>query len=214
MPARLMEVDGAKGGRLIQQYTIEDSALGPIGLVVSLPEPLPDRPLPILVVLGGLGTGLKNIRYVPPVGDNVVVGYDWPMPPKLPKGIDLIWQVPSLYDRVFRVPGQIAAVVEWVAAQPWAERERISVLGFSLGAVAAPPAQRLMEARGLRVGWTVAEFSAIVSILVRLLSTPYCRVSLDRVIKYRKYRSGPPCAFARRVQQPFPDGGRTDKRAP
>ncbi len=44
-----------KDGRLIQQYTIEDSALGRIGLVVSLPDPLPDRPLPILVVLGGLG---------------------------------------------------------------------------------------------------------------------------------------------------------------
>ncbi len=57
-----------KDGRLIQQYTIQDSVLGPIGLVVSLPDPLPDRPLPIVVVLGGLGTGLKNIRYLPPAG--------------------------------------------------------------------------------------------------------------------------------------------------
>ncbi len=147
-----------KDGRLIQQYTIEDSALGRIGLVVSLPDPLPDRPLPILVVLGGLGTGLKNIRYVPPAGDNVVVGYDWPIPRKLPRGIDLFWQAPGLYDRVFRVPGQIATVVEWVAGQPWAERERISLLGFSLGAVAVPAAQRLLELRGLRVGWTVLAY--------------------------------------------------------
>ncbi len=136
-------------GRLIQQYTIEDSALGRIGLVVSLPDPLPDRPLPILVVLGGLGTGLKNIRYVPSAGDNVVVGYDWPIPRKLPGGIDLFWQAPALYGRVFRVPGQIATMVEWVARQPWADRERITLLGFSLGAVAAPAAQRLLALRGL-----------------------------------------------------------------
>ncbi len=147
-----------KDGRLIQQYTIEDSALGRIGLVVSLPDPLPDRPLPILVVLGGLGTGLRNISYVPAVGDNVVVGYDWPIPRKPPGGIDLFWQAPELYDRVYRVPGQIAAAVEWVAGQPWAERERISLLGFSLGAVAAPAAQRLLELRGLRVGWTVLAY--------------------------------------------------------
>lgn len=145
-------------GRLIQQYTIEDSALGRIGLVVSLPDPLPDRPLPILVVLGGLGTGLKNIRYVPSVGDNVVVSYDWPIPRKLPRGIDALLQAPGLYDRVYGVPGQIATAVEWVAGQPWAERERISLLGFSLGAVAVPAAQRLLELRGLRVGWTVLAY--------------------------------------------------------
>ncbi len=147
-----------KDGRLIQEYTIEDSALGVIGLVVSLPTPLPDRPLPILVLLGGLGTGLKNIRYMPPAGDNVVVAYDWPIPRKLPKGLDLFWQAPTLYDRVFAIPGQIATVVEWVAAQPWAERERISLLGFSLGAIVAPASQRLLEARGLRVGWTVLAY--------------------------------------------------------
>ena len=145
-------------GRLIQQHTIEDSALGRIGLVVSLPDPLPDRPLPILVVLGGLGTGLRTIRQAPPMGDNVVVGYDWPIPRKLSGGIDLFRQAPGLYDRVIRAPGQIAAVVEWVAGQPWAERERISLLGFSLGAVIAPAAQRVLESRGLRVGWTVLAY--------------------------------------------------------
>lgn len=80
------------------------------------------------------------------------------MPPKLPRGMDLVWQAPELYEAVFRVPGQIAAVVAWLAAQPWAERERISLLGFSLGAVAAPAAQRVLEARGLRVGWTVLAY--------------------------------------------------------
>ena len=145
-------------GRLIQQHTIEDSALGRIGLVVSLPDPLPDRPLPVLVVLGGLGTGLGTLRQTPPMGDNVVVGYDWPIPRKLPGDIDLIWRAPGLYDRLIGAPGQIAAVVEWVADQPWAERERISLLGFSMGAVAAPAAQRVLESRGFRVGWTVLAY--------------------------------------------------------
>ena len=145
-------------GRLIQQYTIEDSVLGRIGLVVSLPDPLPDRPLPVLVVLGGLGTGLRTLRQTPPVGDNVVVGYDWPIPRKFSKGIDLIGRVPEHYGRLIGAPGQIAAVVEWVADQPWAERERISLLGFSMGALAAPAAQRVLQSRGFRVGWTVLAY--------------------------------------------------------
>ncbi len=147
-----------EGGRVIQQVTIEDPVLGHIGLVVSLPDPLPDHPLPVVVVLGGLGTGLKNIRHMPPAGDNAVVGYDWPIPRKIPRGFDLLRQVPELYDRVLAVPGQIAVAVEWAVARPWAERGRISLLGFSLGAVAAPAAQRILGSRGLAVGWTVLAY--------------------------------------------------------
>lgn len=154
----VLQQDSREAGRLIRHITIEDSALGAIELVVSLPGPLPDRPLPIVVVLGGLGSGLKTIRHLPPAGDNLVVGYDWPIPRKLPRGPEALWRVPALYPRVLSVPGQIAAAVEWVAAQPWADKGRISLLGFSLGALAAPAAQRLLEARGLTVGWTVIAY--------------------------------------------------------
>jgi pimeloyl-ACP methyl ester carboxylesterase len=59
-------------------------------------------------------------------------------------------------------------VVEWVAAQPWADRERMSLLGFSLGAIAVPASQRLVKARGLRVGWTVLAYGgANIGDLVR-----------------------------------------------
>ena len=53
-----------EGGRVIRQYEMADPVLGKIGFVVSLPETLPARPMPVIVVLGGLGTGLKNIRQI------------------------------------------------------------------------------------------------------------------------------------------------------
>lgn len=144
--------------RLIQRHRIEDPALGEVGLVVSLPEPLPEQPLPLVVVLGGLGSGLSTIRQLPPAGDNIVVGYDWPLPDKLPRGVDFLRQGPALYERVLTVPGQIAAVIAWAAAQPWAEPDRISLLTFSLGAMAAPAAQRLLQAQGGQVAWTVLAY--------------------------------------------------------
>ena len=158
-PGPVEETRGLReGGRVIRQYEMSDPVLGRIGFVVSLPEPLPARPLPLIVVLGGLGTGLKNIRHVPPAGDNVVLGYDWPIPRKLPKGLALIPALPDLHRRAFSTPGQIAAAVDWAAAQPWADPARISLLGFSLGAIAAPAAQRLLEARGRAVAWTVLAY--------------------------------------------------------
>lgn len=145
-------------GRLVRQYTMRDAELGAIAFVVSLPEPLPDRALPIVVVLGGLETGLNSIRHLPPAGNNVVVGFDWPIPDELPEGVDFLLQGPALYRQMLTAPGQIAAAVGWVAAQSWARRDRISILAFSLGALAAPAAQRLLEAQGVPVGWTVLAY--------------------------------------------------------
>lgn len=145
-------------GRLILHVTLRDPALGRFGLVVSLPDPLPSHPLPVLVVLGGLGPGLRTLRQLPPAGDNAVVGYDWPVPRETPEGLEWLWRGPALYEEMFKAPGQIAAAVEWVAGRPWAQRDRISLLGFSLGALAAPAAQRLLEARRLPVGWTVLAY--------------------------------------------------------
>jgi pimeloyl-ACP methyl ester carboxylesterase len=147
-----------RDGRLIRHYVLRGSALGPIGFTVDLPDPLPNRRLPVLIVVGGLNSGAKNLRHVPPSGANAFIGYDWPLPRKLPKGPEFLRAAPGLYRRVLAVPGQVAATVGWLAGQPWAEAERISLLGFSLGALVAPAAQRVAQASSHRIGWTVLAY--------------------------------------------------------
>jgi hypothetical protein len=129
-------------------------ALGPVGLVVDRPIPFRRR-LPVIVVLGGLGTGARNIDWVLEPGENVLVGYDWPIPTAMPNGLDLLAAAPDLHRRAFAIPGQIQTAMAWVAAQDWADPERISLLGFSLGALAAPAAQRLGP---VAPGWTVLAY--------------------------------------------------------
>ena len=46
--------------RTIQQYFIKDSNLGIIDIAVSFPTPIPDHPLPVLFILGGLETGFES----------------------------------------------------------------------------------------------------------------------------------------------------------
>ena len=65
----------------------------------------------------------------------------------------------GLYKGVYHAPGQITAAIEWIATQRWAEIERISLLGFSVGAIVAPAVQHLLERRGtINIGWTVLAY--------------------------------------------------------
>jgi len=147
-----------KEGRRLEHITLTGGALGNIGIFVSLPEPLPAKKLPVLLVLGGLGTGQGNIQEIKEPGENAIVGYDWPIPVDLPNGSDFLKLAPDLYHKAMVTPGQIASAVDWLATQPWADKERISLLGFSLGALAAPAAENLAEHDGHRVGWTIIAY--------------------------------------------------------
>jgi hypothetical protein len=163
-----------RNGRTLQHLVLDAPAVGRIGLAISLPDPLPKRRLPIVMVLGGLATGERNIRHIPGGGDNAIVGYDWPIPTAQPQGWDLVGEAPDLYDRALRVPGQIAAALDWLAGQGWADPDRISLLGFSLGALAAPAAQRLAELRGRAVGWTALAYGGS-PIGALLAANPYMK---------------------------------------
>ena len=144
------------GTRIIQQYAINDSGLGIINIAVSFPNPMPSHPLPVLFILGGLETGFDSVQHVSDIGDNILVGYNWPINSKLPKGISILTEFPSIYKGIYKSPGQISKAIEWVSSQSWAEKEKISLLGFSIGAIASPAVQHIIENRGLtNIGWTV-----------------------------------------------------------
>ena len=121
-------------------------------------EPLPDKKLPILVVLGGLGTGENNIRYITDAGDNAIVGYDWPMPVQFYGGLASLTQISDVYNHVMAIPAQVPSAIRWLSAEPRADRQRISILGFSLGALAAPAIQDVAEHDGQHIGWTILAY--------------------------------------------------------
>jgi hypothetical protein len=154
---------GSRDARRRIHVVLPSERLGDIGLAISFPDPLPPRKLPVLVVLGGLGTGEKNIDYLKDMGNNVLVGYDWPLPGSIPTKtiaarIDLALQIPDLYSRLMRVPPQAASAIDWIDRQPWADGTHISLLGFSLGALAAPSIEDVAEHSGLRIGWTIIAY--------------------------------------------------------
>lgn len=160
-PQHTLEIDrstlAGQGRRHVEHLILRSTTLGEIGFILSLPDPLPDRKLPILIVLGGLGTGENNIRYLPDAGDNAIVGYDWPIPVRFDRVASLT-QTLGLYRRVMAIPAQVTSAIDWLAAQSWADDRRMSLLGFSLGALAAPAIQDVAEHDGRRIGWTVLAY--------------------------------------------------------
>lgn len=144
--------------RHFEHITLHGKLLGDIAFNLSLPDPLPPKKLPVVLVLGGLVTGADNIRYIKDPGDNAVAGYDWPIPVRLHGVSAFMLQAPGLYHNVMTIPGQVASALYWLINQPWADAERISLLGFSQGALAAPAVQDIAAHDGTHVGWTIIAY--------------------------------------------------------
>jgi hypothetical protein len=156
-------------GREFHHVTLHGREVGDIGVVVSLPRPMPnDSSLPLVVLLGGLLTAEDNLRYMPDVGQNIVLAYDWPIPayfPEYPWGVAR--QTPIIYRQQNQIPGQIAAATQWTQANYPVDNNRISLVGLSLGALFTPAIQRVTQHKGIPVRWTVlayggAPISAII----------------------------------------------------
>jgi hypothetical protein len=138
--------------REVRRLLLRSALLGEVGVAVSLPTPMPDAPMPVLVLLGGHRTGRDSIAYVPRPGRNVLVGYDYPIDRHLKLRWSLLPELPRLRRRLLSVPGQVAGLIAWLGNQDWADRERISLLGFSLGALYLPAVHRVAGRQGLALG--------------------------------------------------------------
>jgi len=144
--------------RYVEHIMLHGNSLGDIAFTLSLPDPVPPKKLPVVLILGGHVTGADSISYVKDAGDNIIVGYTWPLPVQLHSVSDFVLQAPDLYHRVMTIPGQVASVLHWLIEQPWADAKRISLLGFSQGALAAPSVQGIAAHDGIRIGWTIIAY--------------------------------------------------------
>ncbi len=107
------------------------------GLEVDLRVLRPAEPgtRAVLVLLGGHRTGRDAVRLLGAPGNVAVVALDYPYAgPERPRGWRQVWQAfrlarPALADTV----PAILLATEWAARQPWADRDRMELLGVSLG---------------------------------------------------------------------------------
>jgi hypothetical protein len=165
-PAAL-EVTGeraeASHGRTLLHVALRGRAVGDVGFVVSLPDPMPSRRIPLVVIVDGLGGGADPVRAMSEVagdaGPNAFVGYDWPLPAREPAHSEVVRRLPEYRRDVLSVPGQLDAILAWGTRQAWADPARVSLLGFSLGAFVVPAAQRIAAEHGVAIRWTALAYA-------------------------------------------------------
>ncbi len=136
-------------GRLAEAAVIESSTLdGQVstfmrlrsdsGLQFSLRtirQANPERPLPVLIVLGGHRTGSDAVDLFGHVGERAVVALDYPYDgPEKVRGLGQVLRAIPLARRAFiDTPPAVSLTLDWLAGEDWANQDQLIIIGASLG---------------------------------------------------------------------------------
>ena len=165
MDQHSQRVNGPQGERQYLRVRMADTGGNELAFTVSLPQDLdvqnPQFRLPVLLLFTGFRSAERNLERVPSHGENAVISYDYPYDPTQ-------WRTGSIFDRfaiswrvAHQVPDQIAATVHWVRAQGWADSERLSLAGVSLGAVFLPAVQRRIQSVGTPPTYSIMAYGGV-----------------------------------------------------
>ena len=94
-----------------------------------------DGRLPVLVVLGGHRTGSDAVDLFGDVGQRAVVGVDYPYDgPEKVRGVSQsLGAIPAARRGFLDTVPAVSLVIDWLEGQPWADPDRIFIIGGSLG---------------------------------------------------------------------------------
>jgi dienelactone hydrolase len=93
------------------------------------------RPLPLVVLLGGHRTGRNAVEVVGDPGQLVVAALDYPYqgPQEVRGWRQTIAAVPVIQRALLDTPPAISLAVDWLERQPWVARQKVEIVGVSLG---------------------------------------------------------------------------------
>lgn len=141
--------------RVFHRLTLEAGLPDPVRFTLSLPRDV-SGPLPAVLVLGGFEIGQASLGYLAHHGRNALLAYDYPVGPG--DGPSWVLRVPALRKAALEVPAQVEVVLAWISDQTWADPGRVSLMGYSFGALFLPASQHLAQTHGRRLGPTVLAY--------------------------------------------------------
>jgi hypothetical protein len=134
---------------------------GEIRCLISLPATIPKEGLPVVIVLGGLEAGRYTLKYISDPGQNVIVSYQYPYHPEYWYEGSAINELPAIRSSVLRVPAQVISLIKWIAAQDWADGKRITVTGYSFGALFVPAIYRLVAKHQIAIQYGIIAYGGV-----------------------------------------------------
>lgn len=156
---RLQDITTRSGeARTYHEVRLDAGLSGLVEFTVSLPKERTGKRFPAIAILGGVEIGQASLDYIPVHGANALLAYQYPES-RVPwyEG-SLAGKLPAIRRAVLDVPAQVEVLVAWLEAQPWTDRSRVSLMGYSFGALFLPAALRLAEAHGRHLGPAVLAY--------------------------------------------------------
>jgi hypothetical protein len=155
--------------RQYHDLTFISATTDTVHIVLSLPDPLPAGSLPVMVILGGLEIGRESMAYITNPGQNVLIVYQYPYHPRYWYDGAAITQIPVIRHAVLIVPAQVVEVIQWLRRQSWTDSTRVSILGYSFGALFVPAVYHLAYEKHFRLAPGVIAYGG--ADVFRLLNT-------------------------------------------
>jgi alpha/beta superfamily hydrolase len=144
--------------RTVLEIELAGAAPDSVRIAVSLPAQPHARHLPVLIILGGLEVGRDSLRYVGTHGENALVAVQYPRSATYWYEGTPLRKLPAIRSAALAMPARIASLAAWLRAQPWADPDRVSLLGYSFGAFFVPACARVARADGQAFSFLVMAY--------------------------------------------------------
>ena len=138
--------------RNYKDFLFNSEKTGDIRIYTSLPAITDNSVLPVMIILGGLHIGRENFSFIQEPGYNALIIYNYPYSPEYWYEGTALLEIPRIRSAVLKVPTQVLEIVKWLSRQPWVDTDRISVLGYSFGAIFTPAVYNLANHYNVKLG--------------------------------------------------------------
>jgi len=180
-----------------------------------------DAPLPVLMILGGHRTGSDVVELFGDVRHRSVVGVDYPYdgPDKVKGVIPIARMIPLARQAFLDTVPAISLILDWLVEQPWVDKNRMVLVGASLGVpFAATAAARDRRITGLMLVHGAADNRLWLEVqAARRIDTELLHYPLATILYWLAY--GPVLDTSKHVANVSPRpvliiGARDDERTP
>lgn len=125
---------------------------GEASFTMSLPEKVPPKGLPTILIVGGLKTGQESLQFIPDHGEYALIAYEYPKRLKTLHKINVLLHIYTVRKAALEVPIELIDMLHYLYKQPWINEEPISLMGYSFGATFMPVTYVTAENEGLKLG--------------------------------------------------------------
>lgn len=140
-----------------EDVIIETNDFGTIKFSISYPQNI-TKTEDVLILLDGLETGRKSLKYIPHLENYVIIGYEFEKKLHRLRQKDVLLHLPSTRKAVLDVPFQIISIVKWVENQKWYSKKKPIIIGVSFGAMFVPAIFHLAEINNIKLGDGIMAF--------------------------------------------------------